>query len=159
MTKEGNDAFGGQLSYASDSYGVSFTAANIEGGYDDSDGNFYALNAYWTPSETGAVPSISVGYEATEAQGLPDKTQYFVGLQWDEAGPGTFGVAYGSIGSFHGEPIPDEGRADDEFYMYEAFYSYALNDGVTITPLIYLKETAPGTDDNTGVMVKTSFSF
>ena len=44
--------------------------------------------------------------------------------------------------------------------MYEAFYSYAVNDGMTITPLIYTKETAADVaDDLTGVMVKTSFSF
>ena len=43
--------------------------------------------------------------------------------------------------------------------MYEAFYSYAINDGMTVTPLIYTKETAAGSDDKTGVMVKTSFSF
>ena len=43
--------------------------------------------------------------------------------------------------------------------MYEAFYSYAINDGMTITPLIYVKETADTVDDKTGIMVKTSFSF
>ena len=43
--------------------------------------------------------------------------------------------------------------------MYEAFYSYPVNDGMTITPLVYVKEFASGTDDETGVMVKTSFSF
>jgi len=43
--------------------------------------------------------------------------------------------------------------------MYEAFYSYELNDGMTITPLFYAKEQAPGKADTTGVMVKTSFSF
>ena len=43
--------------------------------------------------------------------------------------------------------------------MYEAFYSYAINDGMTVTPLIYVKETAAGSDDLTGIMVKTSFSF
>ena len=43
--------------------------------------------------------------------------------------------------------------------MYEVFYSYEVNDGMTITPLIYVKETVPTSDDLTGVMVKTSFSF
>jgi len=158
MTKESADSVAGQLSYAGDSYGASFTVASVENYSGSNDRNFYGLNGYWTPSESGAVPSISVGYEKGDAQGLPDTTQVFVGLQWDEAGPGTFGVAYGSVGAFFGEPITGE-RADDEFYMYEAFYSYALNDGVTITPLIYSKETAAGSDDLTGVMVKTSFSF
>ena len=44
--------------------------------------------------------------------------------------------------------------------MYEAYYSYAVNDGMTITPLIYTVEADGTTDkDETGIMVKTSFSF
>ena len=44
--------------------------------------------------------------------------------------------------------------------MYEAYYSYPVNDGMTITPLIYVKEKTSATDkDETGIMVKTSFSF
>ena len=43
--------------------------------------------------------------------------------------------------------------------MYEAFYTYEVNDGMSITPLIYVKETAASSDDLTGVMVKSSFSF
>ena len=43
--------------------------------------------------------------------------------------------------------------------MYEVFYSYPLNDGMTITPAVYVQEQAAGTDDITGVMVKTSFAF
>jgi hypothetical protein len=41
--------------------------------------------------------------------------------------------------------------------MYEAFYSYPVNDGMTVTPVVYVKEQDG--DDQTGVMVKTSFSF
>ena len=47
--------------------------------------------------------------------------------------------------------------------MYEIYYSYAVNDGMTITPLIYTKEGGEvgvtGDQDETGIMVKTSFSF
>ena len=44
--------------------------------------------------------------------------------------------------------------------MYEAYYSYPINDGMTITPLLFVKENATsGLDNTTGVMVKTSFSF
>ena len=54
---------------------------------------------------------------------------------------------------------PAESIADDaaEYYMYEAFYSYPVNDGMTVTPVVYVKEAAAA--DETGVMVKTSFSF
>jgi len=47
-----------------------------------------------------------------------------------------------------------------ERMMYEAYYSYAVNDGMTITPLIYTIEGEDAADsDETGIMVKTSFSF
>ena len=44
--------------------------------------------------------------------------------------------------------------------MYEIYYSYDVNDGMTITPLIYTVEAEDAADmDETGIMVKTSFSF
>jgi hypothetical protein len=84
-----------------------------------------------------------------EATGEKDTTHYFVGLQWDEVGPGTFGTALGTTGH--------TAENATEYLMYEAFYSYPINDGMTITPVVYIKETS-GTD-TTGVMVKSSFSF
>ena len=77
---------------------------------------------------------------------------YFIGLQWDEFMSGTFGVALGTQGHY-------AENADEEL-MYEAYYSYAFNDGMTITPLIYIKDkSAANVDDETGLLVKTSFSF
>jgi len=160
LSKEGADAFGGQLTYTGDSYGLSATYANIETAATgtttavaDSDVTYWALNGYWTPSESGSLPSISVGYETgdSEAASTKDTSTFFVGLQWDEVGPGTFGAAMGTTGH-----ISD---GDTEYYMYEAFYSYPVNDGMTITPLVYVKELASPNMDETGVMVKTSFSF
>ena len=44
--------------------------------------------------------------------------------------------------------------------MYEVFYSYPLNDGMTLTPALFVKETAgTNVDSETGYVVKTSFSF
>jgi len=163
MTEESDDAYAGQVSYAADSFALSATYGHVENYSGINDRNFIGLNGYWTPSEVGYVPSISVGYEVGDAQGLPDTSQYFVGLQWDEAGPGTLGVALGTVGaSTDTDTHLKDGSADPELMMYEAYYSYAVNDGVTVTPLIYVKETAPaftGEDELLGIMVKTSFSF
>ena len=147
FTKEGLDTYGGQLTYTADSYGASVTYASVESADDTT---YWGLNGYWTPAETGtAVPSISVGYETGDPTTAVDTEQWFVGLQWDEMGPGVLGAAVGTKGAI------SEGAS--EYYQYEAFYSYPINDGMTITPLIYISEAA-GTDE-TGVMVKTSFSF
>ena len=165
MTKAGTDMFGGQLSYAADTYGVSVTYANVEDAANSygtgtgtpeylNESTSWGLNAYWTPESTGSVPSVSVGYETTDVEGstTDDTTQWFVGLQWDEIGPGTFGVAAGSNG-------PTKENAD-ELMAYEAFYTYPVNDGMTITPAVFIKETAGASvDDETGIVVKTSFSF
>ena len=148
LTSEGTDAYGGQLTYTADTYGVSVTYANIESGDDTT---YWALNGYWAPESTGSVPSISVGYEMGDPTTAVDTTQYFVGLQWDEVGAGTLGAAVGNTGAI------DDGA--EETLMYEAFYSYPVNDGMTITPVVYVKESAGTTEDQTGILVKTSFSF
>ena len=156
LTKQGADAFGGQLTYTADSYGASVTYASIEstdsnGVKYDEDVTYWGLNGYWTPSESGSMPSVSVGYEMgdPEKSGEEDTTHYFVGLQWDEVGPGTFGAALGTTAH--------TAESATEYLMYEAFYSYPVNDGMTVTPVVYIKETSG--DDQTGIMVKTSFSF
>ena len=48
----------------------------------------------------------------------------------------------------------------DENMAYEVFYTYNVNDSMTITPAMFILENnAAGQDDQTGVVVKTSFSF
>ena len=81
-----------------------------------------------------------------------DETRaYFFGIN-GEVGPGELGAAFGTSGG--------QIEGQDEELMYEAYYSYPLNDGMTITPLLYVKEQATANvPDQTGVMVKTSFSF
>ena len=161
MTKEGLDAVGINAAYTTDTYGLSVTYASVEtsvtaGGkstnYNDAS---VALNGYFSPE---GFPSISAGYEFTEVGGAginsDEKTSFFVGVQFDEVGPGSAGFAVGTEGSI------TEANNGIEALMYEAYYSYPVNDGMTITPLIYAKEASTATDvDETGIMVKTSFSF
>ena len=155
-TSEGLDAVGINASYITDTYGVSATYSSVEtaqakfGTYSDTS---LAFNAYYSPE---GFPSISAGYEYTDVGGagpnVDEKTSYFVGLQFDEVGPGSAGVAMGTEGSIT--------EGSDESLMYEAYYSYPVNDGMTVTPLIFAKEASSSTDvDETGIMVKTSFSF
>jgi len=158
-SKEGLDAVGLNAAYTTDTYGFSVTYASVETtitaggkdtGYNDAS---VALNGYFSPE---GFPSISAGYEFVDLGGkavnVDEKTSFFVGLQFDEVGPGSAGVAVGTQGSIT--------EGSDEALMYEAYYSYPVNDGMTITPLIYAKEGTSSTDeDETGLMVKTSFSF
>jgi len=151
MTEQGDDAYGGQLTYTADRFGASVTWANVETAGVET--RSVAFNGYWTPETTGLMPSVSVGYEQDDSEtvGTQDTTSYMVGFQWDEVGSGTLGTALGTLA-----PYADDA---DELMMYEVFYSYPINDGMTITPLVYFKEAPVGSEDITGVMVKTSFSF
>ena len=152
-TKEGLDALAGQIAYSTDSYGFSLTVAEIETSETDDD-SFTAINAYYSPEE-GGFPSISVGYEwgddGSAVSSADETSHYFIGLQWEEIGEGTLGLAAGTH-----TPVIEDGN---ELMMYEAWYSYPINDSMTITPLVYTKDMATGTDDQTGIMVKTSCSF
>jgi len=161
-TQESLDYFGGQLAYTAYSYGLSATYSTNEDGV-DSEVTYVAFNGYWTPAETGLIPSISLGYEtgavsdetggsvATANSSRRDTYQWFAGLQWDEMGAGTLGAAIGTAGAI--------AEDSDLLTMYEVFYSYPVNDSMTITPAAFVKETAGTADDETGIMVKTSFSF
>ena len=150
MTEESFDAYGINAAYTGDSYGVSVTYGLLETTTTE-ENTYTALNGYYTPE---GLPSISVGYETGDIggalAGVDESTSFFVGLTWDEVGPGSAGLALGHTTI----------EGSDEEYMYEAYYEYPVNDGMTITPLVFVKENATaGSDDTTGAMVKTSFSF
>ena len=157
MTQESADAYGVNAAYTADNYGLSLTYGVLDTvptgrSHETEQDTFVAFNAYYTPE---GFPSLSFGYEIGEdgsATANDELESVFFGLSWDEVGPGSAGIAVGT------KTPTVEG--EDEQYMYEAYYSYPINDGMTITPLIYQKEnSAAGVDDETGLMVKTSFSF
>ena len=156
--EEATDAYGINFAYTGDSYGVSVTYGSTEDGAPVNDNmevdTFVAVNAYYTPDS--GLPSISVGYEAGEDGSVVGNndglSNFFVGLTFDEVGEGEFGLAMGT----RVNTVEDT----DAQYMYEAYYSYPINDGMTITPLVFVQDVSTAnTDDNAGVMVKTSFSF
>ena len=146
FTKQSYDVYGFQAAYNTDSLGVSLSYALTETST-TADTAFFGVNAYYS---LDGGPSLSIGFESEDPDTTAEETGYFIGLTWDEFGPGSF-----SIGMSTQENYTD---AQTELYQYEASYSYAVNDGMTITPGIFIKEIA-NADDQTGVIVKTSFSF
>ena len=153
FTEDSLDAYAFNAAYTADSYGVSVTYGITETSITEED-TAIAFNAYYTPEGSG-LPSISAGYETVDIGGAEairdEKSSFFVGLTWDEVGPGSAGVAMGHSNT---------NEENDAEYQYEAYYSYPINDGMTVTPLIFTKgNDAAGKDDTFGAMVKTSFSF
>ena len=155
-TDENNDSYALNAAYTGDNYGVSVTYANVE--VVDVNDTYTALNGYYSFSNG---LNISAGYEIGDLDNEPavedESESFFVGVN-GEVGPGELGAAVGTVGTQEeaAGSIPDR-------MMYEIYYSYAVNDGMTITPLIYSKEggdlNVAGDADETGIMVKTSFSF
>ncbi len=147
FTTESHDVYGIQAAYNTDAYGVSLSYALTDTSA-TAETSFVGINAFYS-FESEGLPSISVGYEKEDPSGATADAQgYFVGLTWPEVGDGSFSIGMSSTANFK--------DTDTEYYQYEAAYSYPINDGMTITPGVFIKE---GTTDQTGIIVKTSFSF
>jgi len=132
FTAQDASTVGLEAAYTSDTYGVSVAYT------DDEAISYWSIQAMFTPE---SFPSLSFGYETDDA----DADSIFAGITFDEVGPGSvsLGMAETGLGT--------------DLYQYELSYSYPLNDGMTITPGVFIAETAG--DDETGVVVTTSFSF
>ena len=136
MTEEGSDTFGVEAAYTADSYGVAVAYSDAEGTTGWGINGMYAFD----------FATLSAGFETVDSGSSAEG--FFVGLSFPEVGPGSFELGMGTTGNF--------ADGDTEYYTYEASYAYPLNDGVTITPGVYIVE---GETDVTGVALKTSFSF
>ena len=153
FTEESGDSYALNTAYIADDYGLSLTYGVVENATRTDENKFTAFNAYYTPE--GKLPSISVGYELGDiggaGAGADETASFMVGLTWDEIGPGSAGLGLGHSNT---------NESNDEVYQYEAYYSYPVNDGMTITPLIFSRDAATAnTDDTTGMMIKTTFTF
>jgi len=136
LTEEGSDIYGIEAAYSADSYGVSVAYADTETTTAWGVNGYYAFDAV----------TLSAGVESVDDGATAEG--FFVGLSFPEVGAGSLDIGMGTTGNFK--------DGDTEYYTYEASYAYPLNEGVTITPGIYIIE---GTTDVTGVALKTSFSF
>ena len=145
MTKEGTDSYGIEAAYTADNYGVAVAYVSKDMAA-AAETTYWGVNGYYTFD----IASLSVGVETEETSGI-DKSGYFVGLTFPEVGAGSVSLGLGTQANYK--------DSETELLIYEASYSYAINDGMTVTPGIYIQEAAAGTDDDTGVLVKTSFSF
>ncbi len=141
---DNTDIIGVEAAYNADGYGVALAYVTNDGGTGD-ETTFWGVNGYYTFD----LASLSVGLETSD-DGTDEKSGYFVGLSFPEVGPGSVNVAAATTGLFK--------DSETETLVYEASYSYPVNDGMTLTPGVFIVEK-DGTDDETGVAVKASFAF
>ena len=138
LNDEDASTIGLEVAYAADTYAVSLAYTDDDEVAGDT--TYYSLQASYTPD---APYSISAGYEKDD----DEATSYLLGLT-TEVGPGSLSVGYGT------QSLADD---HDDNMFYEVAYAYDVNDGMTITPGMFVAET-PG-DDAFGLVVTTSFSF
>ena len=127
-----------ELAYTTDSFGVSAAYTDDDAG--GTEATYYSFQAAYTPD---APYSVSAGMEFDD----DDASSYFVGVT-TEAGVGSLsvGMSTQALAADHEDNL-----------QYEVAYSYPVNDGMTITPGVFIAEDA--TEDEFGVVVTTSFSF
>ena len=146
LTKEGDDAYAAELAYTADNYGLAVAYAMAETTTSGTQAEYTAwgLNGYYAFDAF----TLSAGVESKDPETTATEEGYFLGLSFPEVGPGSF-----DIGMATSDTYADTAT---EYYTYEASYTYPVNDGITITPGVFIKE---GTTDSTGFVVKSSFSF
>ena len=130
--------FGGGLVLASNDGDVG-TA-----GYDT-----FGAGLYYSPESIDAT--FSVAYDTKDPETGSDSTDFFIGVDY-LVGPGTLHAAYNST------DVDDNSDNTDQT-GYEVSYSYAVNDNVTVRPGIFTVEENDGTNDDSGVLLETTFSF
>ena len=174
LTNESKTSWATQVGYTQPQYAVSAIVNLKYNGWTDgylhtasaddalvTGGNHtaYGFRGWWRPESTGtATPSISVGYDVTQYDGVTSGTDssdmWFVGLQWQD-----IINADDKIGLALAQPTKHDDETNDPF-AYELYYSYQVNDGMTVTPTIFGgTDRDGGTEDVFGAVVQTTFKF
>ncbi|MCS5706789.1 iron uptake porin [Synechococcus sp. FGCU-3] len=159
-------------------------------GFSDLNGvntNTIGLSAYWQPSTSGWVPSISTGWGITGVSGGDSSLtvaseslsgtriqSWYVGLQWADAfiKGNALGMAVGQTPFVTSNPSSVGGNPNDGNYAWEWWYKFQVTDNISVTPAIYyLSQTAgqvgktnfatggAATVNNFGGLIKTTFKF
>ncbi len=126
------------------------------------------LRGYWKPETTGAIPSISVGYDVATVDddgktgSTEETTGWMVGLSWKDAfvDGNSAGVAFAQR-QYASDIVGGADDGSDDNFIWEAYYTFKVSDNVSVTPAIFgLSDPKDGSnDDVTGAIVNTTFRF
>ncbi len=164
-----------QIGYRGDNWGAAFgyrygtegTRVRTYNGLNGASGtlvpgqtsNGYAINAYWQPTQSGWVPSISGGYGWNTVSGTQsaatNSQSWFAGLTWDDVfvDGNSAGVAIGQAPT---------GSNLEKSTMLEIFYKYQVSDNISVTPAIIYgsdNQRLVGNSSNWGGVIQTTFKF
>jgi len=139
------------VGYDGDGFGGGLILTNADDDVVTKGHDSFGIGFYYAPESIPAT--FSVAYDTTDPSdpAKEDATDLFIGVDY-EAGPGTLSTAY-----FSREV--DDGSDDSDQTGYEVSYSYPLNDYVTTTAGFFSVEENTSTENDTGVVFETVFSF
>ncbi len=173
-TRESDTSWATQIGYTQPNYSASVIVNMKYNGWSDSyyttplgkarsnnaDSTNIGYRAWWRPDDSGtAIPSVSLGYDTSDVDGQSqDTSAYFVGLTWLDAF-----TPDDRIGLAFGQPQTRDDESVDPF-SWEAYYSYKMNDSVTITPAVFGASdrggaATTGSTDLLGAVLETTFKF
>jgi len=124
------------------------------------------VRAYWKPETTGAVPAVQFGYDSasidtTTFNGVSGTAGWMVGLGWDDLliDGNKGGIAFGQRQHANNYSGTGTDVANDN-RVWEAYYTFKVNDGVSITPAVFGGSEVEAADqDVTGGVLLTEFRF
>jgi len=178
----------GQVGYAKENWGLAlaYTYGNNEGGsvgqlvgngtsiatylanFPGATTNSLGVSGYWTPAESGWIPSISAGFGYTALNNTVlgndyDLWSWSVGLQWSDVF-----IKGNSLGVAVGMPTFVDDSQFTSPTMLEVWYKFQVTDNISVTPAIFwIQDGAYGIDpilggnqqDTVGAVLKTTFKF
>ena len=164
-----------QLGYAKANWGAAFAYNYLSAAtsialndynatYNVQGSNNLGFSAYWQPTKTGIIPSISAGVGTSYYNGGNSATNVFgsttgsqastwqVALQWNDAflKGNALGMAYGAT---------QVGGTDAAENAYELFYKFQATDNISVTPAFFWINGGGTVPDQVGGVLKTTFKF
>jgi hypothetical protein len=139
--------------------------------------NSFGLSAWWTPEESGWIPSVSTGWgisnvDDSNIAGIDSATSqsWYVGLEWSDVfvDGNSFGMAFGqpTFVTDIDEAAGKDVNTDEGGYAWEFFYKFQVTDNITVTPAIHYLSSpnasnagGEGLDSAFSGLIKTTFKF
>jgi len=139
--------------------------------------NSVGISAYWQPSNSGWLPSISTGWGLNSTNDGGDfdfvdgvvSQSWYVGLQWTDVfiKGNAAGMAVGQA-TFVTDTGDNDFDANDSNYAWEFWYKFQVTDNISVTPALYYLSQPLGQEqrvntnegyNNFGGFLKTTFKF
>jgi hypothetical protein len=130
----------------------------------------FGLRSYWSPEESGIIPTISAGVDfgssdANASGKVEDTFGWMLGMSWDDAfiEGNKLGAAVGSYSSY-ATSVKGDDSPDDSNFAAEIWYQYQVSDNISVKPAVFWTTDANGaaTVDGAnkfGALVQTTFKF